>query len=211
INLTTTYTYDALGNLVQLASPDTGISTFVPDAQGNVNGSTDARGVATSYAYDALNRQTLASYVGGSVALEYDNVVTGGAYARGLLTKIADPSGNTSYAYDSRGRAVRKTQQVGTGASGRTFAVSYQYAAGRRTSITYPSGRAVSYGYDTQGRIVGIATAGQTVLSGASYFPFGGVESWTWGNGQRYRRGFDADGRIAEVTLGPDTGSYASE
>jgi YD repeat-containing protein len=73
-----------------------------------VNGSTDARGVATSYAYDALNRQTLASYVGGSVALEYDNVATGGAYARGLLTRITDPSGNTSYAYDSRGRSCAR-------------------------------------------------------------------------------------------------------
>ncbi len=59
INLTTAYTYDGLGNLTQLASPDTGISTFVPDAQGNVVGATDARGLAATFAYDALNRQTL--------------------------------------------------------------------------------------------------------------------------------------------------------
>ena len=118
INLTTTYTYDGLGNLAQLASPDTGISTFVPDAQGNVIGSTDSRGLATSYTYDALNRQTLANHVGASVALEYDNVATGGAYARGRLTKVTDPSGSTSYAYDARGRVVRKTQMVGSGRFG---------------------------------------------------------------------------------------------
>ena len=50
----------------ELASPDTGIATYVPDAAGNVVGSTDARGLATSVrlrraqsadARDVLGRQ----------------------------------------------------------------------------------------------------------------------------------------------------------
>lgn len=211
INLTTTYTYDGLGNLTQIASPDTGISTFVPDAQGNVVGSTDARGLATSYTYDALNRQILASHVGGSVALEYDNTGSGGDYARGRLTKVTDPSGTTNYAYDARGRVVRKTQTVGSDASAKTFIIGYQYAAGRATGIAYPSGRSASYSFDAQGRIAGITIAGQNVLTGAVYLPFGGVTAWTWGNGQTYRRDYDADGRIATVTSGPNTAAYGSE
>ena len=67
----------------RLASPDTGITTYVPDAAGNVVGSTDARGLATTYVYDALNRQTLATFSGGSVALEYDNTATGGRVRQG--------------------------------------------------------------------------------------------------------------------------------
>ena len=80
-------------------------------------------------------------FAGGSVALEYDNTATGGAFARGRLTRITDPSGSTTYAYDAWGRVLRKTQTVGSDASARSFAVGYQYAAGRMTGITYPSGR----------------------------------------------------------------------
>ncbi|MEO8306260.1 MAG: RHS repeat-associated core domain-containing protein [Betaproteobacteria bacterium] len=210
-NLTTTYAYDGLGNLTQLASPDTGTSTFAPDAQGNVVGSTDARGLATSFAYDALNRQTRAAYVGANVAMEYDNTTTGGAFARGRLTRITDPSGSTTYAYDARGRVVGKSQTIGTDAGTRTFSIGYQYAAGRATGITYPSGRSVSYTIDPQGRISAIRIGGQTILSGAQYLPFGAVQAWTWSNGQLYRRGFDADGRIAALTLGPNMAAYGDE
>jgi YD repeat-containing protein len=124
---------------------------------------------------------------------------------------VTDPSGSTGYSYDARGRVLRKTQTVGSDASAKTFAVAYQYAAGRATGITYPSGRSASYTFDAQGRIAGIAVAGQSVLAGALYLPFGGVTAWTWGNGQIYRRGHDADGRIATVTSGPDTSAYGSE
>ena len=211
VNLTTTYTYDGLGNLTQLTSPDTGIATYVPDAAGNVVGATDARGLATSYVYDALNRQKLATFAGGSVALEYDNTATGGAFARGRLTKVTDPSGSTTYAYDAWGRVLRKTQTVGSDASARNFAVVYQYASGRMTGVTYPSGRSLSYAFDVQGRVTGVTIGGQTVLSGATYIPFGAVQGWTWANGQPYRRTFDLDGRIASLTSGPDTAAYGSE
>ena len=208
INLTTTYTYDGLGNLVRLASPDTGIATYVPDAAGNVVGSTDARGLATTYGYDALNRRTLATFSGGSVVLEYDNTATGGAYAKGRLTKVTDPSGTTTYVYDAFGRVVRKTQTVGSDATARSFTTSYQYAAGRLTGIVLPSGRDIGYAFDAQGRVTGITVAGQTVLSGATYFPFGPVQGWTWANGQGYRRTYDPDGRVATVTTGPDTATF---
>ena len=205
INLTTTYTHDGLGNVTQQASPDTGIATYVPDAAGNVIGSTDARGVATSHTYDALNRQTLATFAGGSVAFEYDDTTTGGAFAKGRLTKVTDPSGDTSYLYDAWGRVVRKTQAIGGGVMAKPFSVNYQFAAGRLTGITFPSGRGMNYAFDAQGRVNAIAVAGQAVLSGVAYVPFGPVQGWTWSNGQIYRRTFDADGRVATVTTGPDT------
>ncbi len=210
INLTTTYTYDGLGNLTQLASPDTGIATYVSDAAGNVVGTTDARGMATSYGYDALDRRTLATFAGGSVAFEYDNSATGGAFAKGRLTRLADPSGASTYLYDAWGRVLRKTQTVGGDAMARNFVVSYQYAAGRMTGITFPSGRSLSYAFDAQGRVSAIAVAGRAVLSGATYVPFGPTQGWTWANGQVYRRAFDADGRVATVTTGPDTTAFGN-
>ena len=142
--------------------------------------------------------------------LEYDNTTSGGMHARGRLTKFADPSGATSYLYDAFGRVTRKTQTVGADAMATTFVMSYQYASGRLTGLTFPSGRNLSYAFDPQGRVTGITVAGQIVLSGATYFPFGPVQGWSWANGQVYQRTFDPDGRIATVTTGPDTTAFGS-
>ena len=35
------------------------------------------------------------------------------------------------------------------------------------------------------------------------------MKKWTWGNGQVYERGFDSDGRVKTLTLGPATATYA--
>ena len=210
IGLTTSYTYDALGNVVQIASPDTGTTTYVSDAAGNTIGSTDARGLSATYVHDALNRQTLATFSDGSVALEYDNAAIGGAFAKGRLNKISDSSGSTSYVYDALGRVVRKTQAVGSDQLAKAFAVGYEYTAGRMTGLTYPSGRKLTYAFDTEGRVTGISLASQTVLSGAVYVPFGPIAGWTWANGQAYRRTYDLDGRIATLTTGPDSAAFGS-
>lgn len=208
-SLTTTYTYNGLGDLTQLASPDTGTTSYTRDSAGNVASQTDARSVATTYTYDALNRVTAATVTDGTVGYEYDNLSTGGAYARGRLTKITDPSGNMTWAYDVQGRVTSKVQSVMASPANRTFTVGYGYSGGRPGSMTYPSGRVVSYGYDLQGRAIDLTVDGTTILSGAQYLPFGGATRWSWGNGEVYERGIDLDGRVSSVTLGPSTGTYA--
>jgi YD repeat-containing protein len=42
----------------------------------------------------------------------------------------------------------------------------------------------------------------QAVVSSVTYHPFGGVKTFTFGNGQTYQRTYDQDGRIASYTLG---------
>jgi len=207
--LTTTYTYNGLGDLLSQASPDTGTTTFTHDAAGNVATQTDARGIPTTYAYDGLNRAVSAAVADGTVTWEYDNVATGGPGARGRLTKVTDPSGSTSWAYDLQGRVTSKVQTVGTAPAARTFTTLYGYTAGLLTSITYPSGRVVTLGHDLQGQATSLAVDASPVLAGGQYFPFGGVRQWTWANGQPYQRLFDGDGRISGVTLGPSTHTWA--
>ena len=53
---TTTYHYDALGNLLQTAAPLGRTTSSTYDANGNKLSDTDARGNTTTYMYDALNR-----------------------------------------------------------------------------------------------------------------------------------------------------------
>ena len=55
-NLQTTYTYNALGDLKQQGSPDTGTTINTFDSGGNLKTSKDARNKTTTYTYDAANR-----------------------------------------------------------------------------------------------------------------------------------------------------------
>jgi RHS repeat-associated protein len=206
--LTTTYTYDNLGNLTTQASPDTGNTTFTYDAAGNVLTSTDARSITTTYTYDPLNRVLTSTVTDGTVSYEYDNTTTGGAYAKGRLTKITDPSGFTTYGYDSLGRVTGKSQSVNATVN-KTFSVVYGYSMGRQVSTTYPSGHALTYGFNSQGQVTSISVDGTAILSGAQYSPFGPVAGWTWANGEPYQRTYDLNGRVDTLTLGPSTGTYS--
>jgi YD repeat-containing protein len=85
--------------------------------------------------------------------------------------------------------------------------LAYSYdASGRLSGLTYPSGRTVTYGFDALGRVNVVSTTkdGQTqvVVQNVAYHPFGGVKSFTLGNGQIYSRTIDLDGRIASYSLG---------
>jgi hypothetical protein len=41
----------------------------------------------------------------------------------------------------------------------------------------------VTYGYDGAGRAISVSVDGASLLSGATYEPFGPVSGWLWGNG----------------------------
>jgi YD repeat-containing protein len=60
------FIYDSLSRLTSATNPETGTIGYIYDANGNVTSKTDARGVATGDLYDALNRLTSKSSAGGS-------------------------------------------------------------------------------------------------------------------------------------------------
>ena len=86
--------------------------------------------------------------------------------------------------------------------------LAYIYdGAGRLSGMTYPSGRTIAYTFDALGRVNQVSTtpqsgAAQIVASNIAYQSFGGVKSYTLGNGQSYTRSYDLDGRIASYNLG---------
>jgi len=209
-NLTTSYNYDGLANLNAQVSPDTGATVNTYDSAGNLLTQTDAKGQTTIYTYDALNRVTSISFADSSKqSYGYDQ----GANGLGRLTFFAetDPANQITilhdYAYDAHGRAILENRTM----NGVTYAFGYAYdAAGRLAGLSYPSGRTVAYGFDALGRISQVSTtsppasggATQVVASSIVYQPFGGVKTYTLGNGQSYSRGYDQDGRIASYGFG---------
>ena len=209
--LVTNYTYDGLDNLTQLSSPDTGITNYPNyDAAGNRLTQTDANGITVNYSYDALNRLTGITYPTTSLDITYAyDVPATGCYNVGRLTKITDSSGSTTYCYDLRGNVLTKTQVTG----GTTLTTGYTYTlADRLQSITYPSGAIVNYGRDGTGRITSVtyqanATAtAQTIVSSASYYPFGPLNTLTFGNGRTLTKTYDQNYAIGTVASSDPNG-----
>jgi|SRR5882724_2549762 len=204
--LVTGYTVDGLGNLNSQASPDTGSTVNTYDAAGNLLTQTDAKGQVTTYVYDALNRVTSTTFSDGSKQTYGYNQGANGVGRLSSITETNAANQQTNliqYAYDQHGRVTSETRTVASIA----FALGYTYdSSGRLSGLTYPSGRTVAYGFDALGRVNQVTTTqnsqAQVLVQNVQYQPFGGVKSYTLGNGQVYSRTIDQDGRIASYTLG---------
>lgn len=191
--LATTYQLDALGRLTQLSSPDTGITYYTYDAAGNRRSQVDARGEAVGFSYDASNRLVATVYSDDALNVIYSYDVVASAcqvnetFAAGRLGVMTDGSGSTQYCYNRFGELVRMVQTTGTN----VFTVRYAYTkTGQVQAMIYPDGTTVDYDRDTQGRIneVGVALpqdVRRTLVSNATYYPFGPSSGWTYGVGDR--------------------------
>jgi len=206
--LDTTYAYNGLGDLTKLTSPDTGVTSYTYDSAGNRATQTDARNIKTTYGYDALNRLIKVAYPTNSLNVSYTYDVgqttcaSGETYAVGRLARMQDGSGSTDYCYDRFGDLVRKVQTT----NGKVFVLRYAYTkAGQLSRLTYPDGAAVDYVRNAQGQTteVGVTPAGgtrQVLLGNATYYPFGPVASWSYGNGRSMQRVLDQDYRPLAVS-----------
>ena len=203
----TMYNYDGLGNLISQASPDSGITRFSYDAAGNRTSAVDARGVVVNYTYDALSRLALVDYPASpteNVAYTYDGTANG-SYGVGKLTSVMNGGASLSYSYNHLGLISQKRSV----SNNITSVTSYAYdTSGNLTSITYPSGRIVTYVRDTAGRVQAVKTKAnssateQDAISSVSYLPFGPAKSYTFGNGLSHAVSFDTDYRITAINVG---------
>ena len=207
-NLVTSYTIDGLGNLTQQVSPDTGTTQMSVDAAGNPVSRSDAKGQTTTTQYDALNRPTLITYQDGrQERYTWDQSGNGGASNLGRLTLIEELQNTTliaatQYAYDLQGRVTTETRSEGA----LTLITGYAWSNGDLVGLSYPSGKQIAYGRDSQGRVTQITLTDngvtRIVLNQVQYHPFGGVKSYVTGAGQTLTRSQDLDGRINAYSLG---------
>lgn len=148
------FTYDSLKRMTQSVNPESGTINYSYDANGNVSTKMDNRSITTTYSYDALNRVSGMTYSNGdhSVSYTYDQSACLGqpaCYNIGHRTTMTDAAGNEEIAYDKMGREI--TEQRTTAGFTKSFSYAYDLA-GDVTALSYPSGRTVTYTYDSAGR-----------------------------------------------------------
>ena len=230
------FVYDSLGRLRSASNPENRPSpssaslTYSYDANSNLTGRRDARGVITSYDYDDLNRLTERRYTGGpsearstsKVEYDYDSCGANATYTKGRMCSVTayDSSGNefskTAYTgYDALGRVRGSIQTTDT----QSYTMSYEYdRSGNLTSQTYPSGKVVETVYDGAGRIAGVrrveAGSSLSYYAGADggttaigYAPHGGMREVLLGNGLWEQRRYND--RLQPTQIGLGTGKTA--
>lgn len=205
--LTTGYTRNGFGEATAQASPDTATTGFTYDLNGNLTSRTNAAGQTETRTYGVANRLTsltLSHPTSGAVTYSYYYGPQGPE--AGNLVQVSSPGLTLSFAHN----LFRQTTSVSQALPGAlTLTTSYGYAAnGTLTSITYPSGRVVTFALDQFSRISAISSSGTTLLSGLSYSPLG-VVGWAFGNGQAVSRTFDLNGRLTGISMPGGTRQYA--
>ncbi len=204
----TEYIYNGFGDVATLISRDAGNRSFRYDAAANRTRATDARGYVADFTYDALNRPLSTLYADSSFNVRHDydqpDSVTRcvGSFPVGRLTRISDRDGITTFCYDRRGNVLRKTVE----SLWNTRSIAYEYTRGDRLKVvTYPSGSIVRYGRDAMARIASVtwqpnAAATPTPLLGnVSYYPYGPVQTLTFGSGRTLTKTYDQDYGVDKI------------
>jgi len=172
---------------------------FVYNASGLVTDVYDARQIHTSVVYDGLNRVKTISYSDSTPTAHYyyDSAsgLPGGApsssppdsyspgYSNGKLVAMTygSTATGTYFSYNNMGRVTSQWQL--NGSTPAKYKLSYAYnLGGLLTNETYPSGRALSYGYDDGARLSQVSDASITFSNSFAYAPHFGLTSETFGN-----------------------------
>lgn len=144
------FVYDSLKRLTSSTNPEAGAVTYTYDADGNVTTKLDARGITITYGYDKLSRLTGKTYSNSdpSVGYTYDQsgcLSASACFNIGRRTSMTDAAGSESWAYDKVGRELAEQRITNS----LTKSTGYTYNLdGTLATLTYPSGRTITYTTD---------------------------------------------------------------
>jgi RHS repeat-associated protein len=193
---TTTYGYDALGNLQTVTAPLNRTTGYTYDNNGNKLSETDANTHTTNYQYDALNRLTKVTYPDSSTTqYSYD--------FRNNVIDTTDQAGHVAHnVYDAGGRLSNVTTAYGTADAATT---TYTYDnAGRKASETDPLNHTTTYSYDEAGRLTSTVDA-QSHTTKYAYDDTGNQVSVTDPNNHITQSQYDARRRLQKTIYNDQT------
>lgn len=231
------FMYDSLNRPIRMRAPE--MDTYAPlnlldpitgntawsikyqyDSNGNLTQKTDARGVVTTYAYDALDRNTTIDYSDtASINPDVQRVYDGATNGKGrfwYVYKGGDVSTGTNVentivdSYDAVGRPKVQRQLFKlNGVWSAAYQTSCEYdRSGAVTSQIYPSGHTVSYSYDSAGRTIGFTGnlgdgTTRTYANNITYSVLGGIAKEQFGTTTSlyHKRFYNIRGQLFDTRL----------
>ena len=188
-----TFTYNSLAQLLTAVNPGSGTISYTYDGDGNVltkvapkPNQTGTLTVTTSYIYDALHRLLDKNFSDGtpSAYYRYDlasiwGVAVENPIGRRVGTSVGSPAtSNVVYSYDVMGRVKKAATVIAPVTAWKNFLYTYNLD-GSLATLTYPTGRVVTYAYNAAGRALSAVDAANNVnyATEASYAPHGALAS----------------------------------
>jgi RHS repeat-associated protein len=202
---TTTYSYDAKGDLALISRPtnsDAGTrleTAYVSDSLGRVTRVTDPMGSMTNLTYDQIGRVLTAALPPTSEESLLDFTASFGYDtfdgATGLVfSSVTDPNGNTvTHGYDVFSRLRQSTDALGA-------ITANSYTHDLLTGAVDANGNATTYVYDKMKRATSIVHPDLTQQS-YTYYADGLLKSKTDRNGQTTTYAYDHLKRLSTRTL----------
>jgi RHS repeat-associated protein len=184
-NNKTTLNYDILGRKILMNDPDMGYWEYTYDANGNLLSQVDEKMQKVNFYYDELNRLTSKAYSTSdpTVTYRYDNLLI--PNGRGRLYSVSTSQVTTTYnGYGEMGNVSSVSKSI----SGDSSAYTTQYAydlSGKVTQTIYPDGYQVSHTYYAgTGLLQGVTGADAVAYAQLSnYEPSGKIRHIEHANG----------------------------
>ncbi len=162
----TFYEYDRNNRLLKVIRPMTELTSYEYDAAGNRTAVFDSKGQKIAYEYNAINRLERVLYYAAddhsnpvkAVDFTYDDL--------GNIKTYDDGTTSAAYTYDDLQRKIEETVNYGS------FSLSYDYTYydnGLKKTYTGPDGVTISYTYDENNRLSGMAIPGQGQITYNTY------------------------------------------
>jgi YD repeat-containing protein len=212
----TTMTFDGYGRLQTRHVPEqqvdsnnsssTDHTAWAYNADSTINSVTDARGVTTTFGYNArhlltsvVNPQSLPIGVAATanVTFGYDPV--------GNRTSMSDQSGSTTYQYNSLSQVTSETHQLSGLSASYTLGYEYNLAGALKTFTDQTAGTSVSYGFDGIGRLTGVTGSGfgsvSQLASNSKYRASGALSHEEYGNGTEANLNYNNRMRVTHYAL----------
>jgi large repetitive protein len=183
---TTSFAYDALGDLTQQTEPVSAtasiVTTYGYDADGNETAYTDGNGNTSYYTYNSLGLQQSATKP-ATATDPSDNTTTTSYTADGQVAEVQLPGGAVqNYAYDALDDL---TSETGSGAGAATVCRDYQYDLDQNVvAAGCSTGTGAGWEYPTWNSLgQNLGNTGQAGSSSFSYTPDGQLASRTDASG----------------------------
>ena len=195
------YTRDALGNLTTITDPAGNDWQRSYDQQGRLTEITDPLGNTQALSYDARNRASRVTFPGGLGTLDLSHEPAGS------LSRLSYSDGTLlDFTYDANGRltqaeGIRLAYDANGEISESNGLAIGRDSGGRITSLTFASGKTVTYQYGTNGRLRRISDW----LGNETTFSFddaGRLTGITRPNGIHASFDYDGDGRLVLLVEG---------